>query len=345
VVTFNRREPLLACLRALAAQSRALDEVIVVDNASTDGTAEALRSFAETSALPLQVVSMPRNGGGAEGFHHGIRAAVAGDSDWLWLMDDDCAPEPACLATLLASPRAGAAQTTLLAPVVLSSDLRLLPLNRGRARGRWLMAPLAALPEAMQRGEEECEIGFSTFVGPLIRTEAARAAGLPVAEMFIRNDDVEYTLRLAGPGYMWLVPAARIVHDDPQPFENAASFRARLREFLRPAPLDHEWKHLYALRNLIFLARRHDLGSPAQTLSFAGVQVARRLVLSRPRRRAAYLAALYAADGFRGAFRNVVPDQWPPVARASDARRELSARALRYGDPVPAPPVRPRHGR
>jgi GT2 family glycosyltransferase len=213
---------------------------------------------------------------------------------------------------------------------VVSRDRVLLPLNRGRVVSRWLFAPLVALSEAEHEGPE-AEIGFTTNVGPLIRTSAARAAGLPIAEMFIRNDDVEYCLRLGGPGRMWLVPSARIVHKDEQPFAGAETLAARAREFLEPAPLEKEWKHLYALRNLVFLARRHGVLGPAKALSYLLVQVTRRLLLSERRGRAAYLAALYGADGLRGAFRNVVPGDWPAVVHADDVRAELHRRALRYG--------------
>jgi hypothetical protein len=81
----------------------------------------------------------------------------------------------------------------------------------------------------------------------------------------------------------------------------------------------------------VFLARRHGVLGPAKALSYLLVQVSRRLLLSERRGRAAYLAALYGADGMRGVFRNVVPADWPAVAHAEDVRGALHGRALRYG--------------
>jgi hypothetical protein len=254
-------------------------------------------------------------------------------------MDDDCEPDPDALERLLGAAAAGRADTTLLAPVVLSPERRLLPLNRGIVRARWGFAPLVALPEAEQAAGER-PIGFCTFVGPLVRTTAARAAGLPLREMFIRNDDVEYCLRLGARGPMWLVSAGRIVHKDPVPFVEAAGLRGRLREFLSPAPLDREWKNLYALRNLIFLSRRHRVLSGPQALSYALVQTLRRLVLSDRRLRACRLTAHYAADGWAGRFSNVVPADWPAVVSARRPLAELRARSLRYDGDVAGPPDR-----
>lgn len=329
VVTYNRKRLLLACLDALVRQRAPLAAVVVVDNASTDGTAEALRRSAVAGAVPMRLLRLSRNGGGAEGFHYGVAAALEQRSDWLWLMDDDCEPDEDTLERLLSAAAADHHATSLLAPTVVSPERRVLPLNRGRVRARWGLAPLTALSEEEHTGAER-EIGFCTFVGPLIRSDAARRAGLPMREMFIRNDDVEYSLRLAGLGPMWLVPSSTIVHHDPTPFVGADSWRARLREYTSRPPLADEWKNLYALRNLLFLARRHGVLSTAQALSFAAPQVLRRLLVGDRRLRACWLASAYAYDGLRGRFRNVAPHVWTEVVSRRRPLRELKARALSY---------------
>ena len=336
VVTWNRKELLVECLEALAAQTVPVEEVVLVDNASTDGTAGHVSASGIEERLAIRWLRVARNGGGAEGFHYGVREALnTTESEWLWLMDDDCAPDPDALEQLLRAPAAGAPETTLLAPAVLSADRDLLPLNRGRVRGAWFLAPLVALTLEEHRGDD-VEIDFCTFVGPLIRTRAARTAGLPMREMFIRNDDVEYCLRLAGPRRMWLVTKSRIVHKDPVPFVDAQSFVTRVKEFLKPSPLAAEWKHLYALRNLIFLALRHGVLTRPQAVSFAVVQVTRRLLLSERRLRGFRLAGAYARDGFEGRFRNVTPGEWKQLVAAEDPLAELREKHLRYDRDVTA---------
>src|SRR6516162_5188147 len=99
VVTYNRRDLLLEALAAVHAQTRAPDAVIVVDNASADGTAEAVR----TKFPAVHLAQLTRNSGGAGGFAYGMALALADHADLIWVMDDDTMPEPAALAALLAA--------------------------------------------------------------------------------------------------------------------------------------------------------------------------------------------------------------------------------------------------
>ncbi|HEX4977483.1 MAG TPA: glycosyltransferase, partial [Nocardioides sp.] len=99
IVTWNRLGLLRRLVRALEDASVRPDVLVVVDNASDDGTAQWLG--AGESVLPMRVVSLAENTGGAGGFHEGIRAALDEDADLLWLMDDDGLPTPDCLERLL----------------------------------------------------------------------------------------------------------------------------------------------------------------------------------------------------------------------------------------------------
>ncbi len=96
VVTFDRL-PLLQRLVARLREVPALDEVLVVDNASTDGTGEWLAGVGGR----VRARTLDDNGGGAGGFHDGLDWAVERGADLVWLMDDDGLPEPDCLSTLL----------------------------------------------------------------------------------------------------------------------------------------------------------------------------------------------------------------------------------------------------
>src|SRR3954453_10862394 len=79
VVTHNRREMLRRCLGALARQTTQVDRVVVIDNASIDGTADLVRDeFPDAELLRLE-----KNAGGAGGFHAGMKRAAAQDFDAL----------------------------------------------------------------------------------------------------------------------------------------------------------------------------------------------------------------------------------------------------------------------
>ena len=97
IVTYNRKALLKECLEAVLAQTRPPDHVLVVDNASTDGTAEMLRE----EFPQVEVLRLPENQGGAGGFHEGMKRAYEEGFDWLWLMDDDTIPRPEALEALL----------------------------------------------------------------------------------------------------------------------------------------------------------------------------------------------------------------------------------------------------
>lgn len=323
VVTHNRREQLVRCLEALAAQTRAVDRVVVVDNASTDGTLERLRDSGVALRLDLAYIRTNRNGGGAEGFHYAVRAGLDSGADWIWLMDDDCAPEPDALERLLAAPEARAADTALVAPLVTMPGGNVLPLNRGWIRRRWFLTPLVGLrPEDWERAGTEVE--HVSLVGPLVRRAAAAATAPPRRELFIWWDDLEWVSRLRAHGRAWLVPAARVVHDEPRPMPSTG-FAARVRDYRRTVP---GWKHAYGLRNMIFCGRRDGFLSAPRAAALAAVPIARALLAGRPR--AARRLARYARDGWRGRFRNVAPHDWDrPGAGALRYDQEVAGEVLR----------------
>jgi len=337
VATYNRRQMLAECLQALARQTHPLTSAIVVDNASTDGTEETV---AATAAPEIAYVRLARNGGGAEGFHYGVRHALDRPADWLWLMDDDCEPEPDCLERLLASRAAADPRTSVVCPAVVSAEDRLLPLNRLLYARRLLRSPLVPLP-AERYDDAEAAIDTASFVGPLIRAEDARRAGLPLRELFIRFDDIEYIdrLRTAGPRAVTNVAAARIVHKEAIPLVDV-SLAGTARRFLRRRDFDSQWKHLYGVRNLIFAGRRHGWMPLTNAVGIGLQNVLLYLTLGEPRLRLAQLALLYTQDGLRGGFRNVAPPDWPALAAAPSARTYLRDHRLRYDAEVDSAPVR-----
>jgi GT2 family glycosyltransferase len=335
VVTHERTDLLLGCLEALAAQSRRLEGVTVVDTASADGTGAALEASDVRRRIRLDYIRLARNGGGAEGFHYGLRAALATGADWIWLMDDDCEPAPDALAALLAAPRAADPNAVLLAPLVESPGGEVLRLNRGWLRPRWFKAPLVGLRPG-DWAREELRVEHVSLVGPLVRAEAARRTDPPRREFFIWFDDLEWTARLGRLGGLWLIPASRIVHREPRPLTDASAL-GLARELVRGEPFEGAWKRAYGLRNLIWTGRRDGWFTPARAAAFTAVAAFRALLSGPPRMRAVWLTLLYARDGWRGRFLNVPPADWPRLAEVRDPFGYVSARALEYRSEVDTP--------
>ena len=208
VVTYNRRALLLECLAAVAAQTVPVDRVLVVDNASTDGTAALVRD-----AHPgVELLELPENGGSAGGFHAGMRQAHAAGFEWLWLMDDDTIPSPTALQELLAAAASlPDGPPALLASRIVWTDGRLHPMNLpGFERGR----PDVVVAAAQRR---LLALRTATFPSLLVHRTAVDRHGLPLAGYFLWSDDIEYTARIlrTDPGY--LVPASVAEHRTREP--------------------------------------------------------------------------------------------------------------------------------
>ncbi|WP_318242043.1 glycosyltransferase [Arthrobacter gallicola] len=100
IVTFNRSSYLRGLLESVAALDPAPEQVIVVDNASTDDTAEVLAGLQPEFPVPLSVERLTENTGGSGGFAAGVARALDAGAQWLWLMDDDVEVLPGALGAL-----------------------------------------------------------------------------------------------------------------------------------------------------------------------------------------------------------------------------------------------------
>jgi rhamnopyranosyl-N-acetylglucosaminyl-diphospho-decaprenol beta-1,3/1,4-galactofuranosyltransferase len=204
VVTHNRKEMLRECLAALAAQERPPDRILVVDNASSDGT----RAMLESEYQRVDVLALEENEGGAGGFHEGMKRAHADGAEWMWLMDDDTIPTPEALSELLAAPARlrPLAPAVLLASKVVWRDGRMHPMN---APGPELRR-LDRVIEGAERGL--MPLRFATFVSLLVHRGAVDRHGLPLKHFFMWSDDIEYTGRVLLRELGYLVPTSVTVH-------------------------------------------------------------------------------------------------------------------------------------
>jgi rhamnopyranosyl-N-acetylglucosaminyl-diphospho-decaprenol beta-1,3/1,4-galactofuranosyltransferase len=204
VVTHDRRDLVLEALAAVHSQSRAPDAVIVVDNASTDGTAAAVRAHFPT----VRLAELTSNSGGAGGFAYGAALALAEAADLIWFMDDDTVPEPGALEALLkARARHPGRPPTLVASRVLWTDGRLHPLNTPRPK------PLVTNAELLTAATAGCvPIRSASFVSILVEASECRQRGLPKADYFLWNDDFEFTTRLLRGNTGLLCLASVVVH-------------------------------------------------------------------------------------------------------------------------------------
>lgn len=207
VVTFNRKDMLRANLRGLLAQERQVDTILVVDNHSTDGTVQMVRTEFPTVAL----LKLPANVGGAGGFHSGMHWGYERGFEWIWCMDDDSIPQATCLAELLNATARLAPGPLVVCPQIIHHSTGIPQLyHHKRISHRFVDHPISERELSL----DLIRIDANGFVGPLINREGIHVHGLPIAEYFYQADDLEYTYRFGMLGQCYLVPSARIHHDD-----------------------------------------------------------------------------------------------------------------------------------
>jgi rhamnopyranosyl-N-acetylglucosaminyl-diphospho-decaprenol beta-1,3/1,4-galactofuranosyltransferase len=207
VVTFNRL-PLLQRLVHRLGEVPGVAEVLVLDNASVDGTGAWLAGQQTTGETPLLARTLEHNRGGAGGFHDGLAWAIDRGADLVWLMDDDGLPEPDCLATLLAHGD----DYDFWGPVVVDEDdpdRLVFPIRL--PGGTRVVGDVAQVRAAARDGVlADVVIPFN---GVLVTKELVDRIGLPREEFFIWGDDVEYLWRAREAGArVATVAEARVLH-------------------------------------------------------------------------------------------------------------------------------------
>jgi len=221
VVILNYRTPdlTLACLASLEPQLDARTRVIVVDNASGDGSADRIEQGIIARGFRAEVLCSPINGGFAAGMNYGINAAHA---DGYVLLNSDTIVQPDALEQLRNAmhlhPDAG-----VIGPALLDEH------GKNAANCFRDPKPLSELVRAAQTGvlgkllrsfelvvptaSEPVEPDWIAFACVLIRREVIERAGALDDGYFMYFEDVDYCRRAREAGFRILYwPAAKVVH-------------------------------------------------------------------------------------------------------------------------------------
>ena len=241
---------------AILAQTRAVEEILIVDNGSTDGTAELVYPEIVT------VVRHALNLGTSGAVKTGLEYASAHGYDWLWILDADSMPRPDALELLARLVEAGDRGVTREIGVVCSSH-NLVKLGRVLHHGRLLTPGGPRLPKL--REDRNCvDCDSVIWSGALINLGVVKHIGLPRGgtlgcweDMALDYGDTEYTYRIHRAGYQILVhrdsiidhPLGRGLHRRILGCDFYSSDHPAFRRYLHFRNLVFFWLWIYPRRN------------------------------------------------------------------------------------------------
>ncbi|AIJ20342.1 MULTISPECIES: galactofuranosyltransferase GlfT1 [Amycolatopsis] len=237
VVTRHRRELLADSLKIIAAQTRPVDHLVVVDNGPDQPARDVVESF------PGRYTYLPshHNLGGAGGFALGILHALALGAEWVWLADDDGRPaDETVLAVLLEeAEKRGLAEISPMVTNINAPDKLAFPLRRGLTWKR----------SSAELGTDFLPGIASLFNGALFRSSTLDVVGVPDLRLFVRGDEVEVHRRLVRSGLPFGT-SLRVSYLHP---DGSDEFKPMLGGRFHAQDPENEVKRYYTYRNRGYL--------------------------------------------------------------------------------------------
>ncbi len=235
IVTYNRKELLKESIEALRSQTYKDMDILVVDNASTDGTYDNVVKKYDN----LKYINTGSNIGGAGGFNLGMKYAIENNYEYAWLMDDDTIAMPTALQSLMKKANILNDEFSYLSSIVKWTDNSICKMNIQILNKKWIYDY-----EKIQNNLillEKC-----SFVSCFVNLKIAKKVGLPIKEFFIYGDDWEYTLRLSKEKNGYVDCDSIVIHKMKENF-NASIINM---------PSEKIPRHYYNCRNLSYTYRK-----------------------------------------------------------------------------------------
>ena len=235
IVTFNRMELLKECILHGMNQLNQDVELIVVNNASTDGTKKYLDETYNNSKI-VHVLNLPENIGGAGGFARGLQFAFKKTRcEMFLLIDDDAMIEVDYLEKIYKFVNKG--YEAYSGSVIVNGNIDIshrLLFDKGKVPINYYEKPF------------ECDI--ATFCGLIVTRKIVKQIGFPREDFFIWNDDTEYCYRIS--------KYSRILNVSNAQLNHKTSFVVTKNKNLKDS-----WKEYYGIRNnLLIYKLNHKYG-------------------------------------------------------------------------------------
>lgn len=240
VVTFNRKDLLIECVEALKTTEYACD-ILIVDNASTDGTKETIDYLVDNEHVFYQNTGV--NLGGAGGFNFALRQGVELGYDYIWIMDDDTMVHSDSLTELMRAADKLNGHFGFLSSYVQFTDGTPCLMNvPGLVKDSWY--------EGLAVDTDILKINRATFVSTLVPSKVILEKGLPIKEFFIWSDDTEYTKRIAKDLPAYFVTKSVVTH------KMNANTNTDLKTFFVKGNSERINRFFYTFRNTYYLRKK-----------------------------------------------------------------------------------------
>lgn len=251
VVTYNRLEKLKKSLASYERQTRKPDYLIVVNNASTDGTSVFLQQFRKESLLNVIVVTSEKNLGGSGGFYLGEEKALQTDADWIMIADDDLYVGENYIEGLSQKILEQKENDISIICGAVEERGKYSSIHRSKAIHNLLGLGFHEPIDESAYKQDVFEPDFVSYLAIMIKRSALEKAGLVHKDFFIWNDDTEHVFRLKKSGKILCYPKFICFHDVGK--ENSSL----------------SWKNYYGYRNTLYFYKEHcKLFFPLKTMVF-----------------------------------------------------------------------------
>ncbi|MFT3909266.1 MAG: glycosyltransferase [Ferruginibacter sp.] len=219
IVSHNRQTLLSECVSALRNQSRKPDAILVINNGSTDNTAEWLRSQPDILHITQE------NEGPGHAFSTAINWAYKNGYSWMWCMDDDGYPQKDALQNLL---NVDTPDRSLLNCAVINKE--------DKRSFVWKTKNYKTIDEV----NEPLIKGFGhPFNGTLIHRAIVEKVGTPKPGLFLWGDETEYYYRVVKKYQIPIYTVTNSIHYHP-----AAAF-----SYKKDWDFKSSWKIYFYVRN------------------------------------------------------------------------------------------------
>lgn len=256
ILNTNRKNDTLEALESLAESTYLNQQIIVLDNASTDGSVSAIRQ----RYPQVQVIELEQNLGYAGNNNVGIQAALDSGADWVFVLNEDTILAPDCISRLIEVGESDS-QIGIVGPMVYHhNEPTVIQSAGGKMSSKWVSYHLSQNEEDKGDYSTPHQVDWISGCAIMVRSVAIKQAGMIDERFFYYWEETEWCLRIGKAG--WKVfhnPQAHLWHKGVQ------------RDY-RPGPN----VTYYSTRNRLLLLLKHQ--APITVWLATWVELIRRLI-------------------------------------------------------------------